>query len=552
MARAVGLELTPAHVRILSLEQAGKAMKILQFHQASIPAGEAPWEERAAAALKQAFADSKVPRSRVFAALDSGDAILREVSLPFKGDDQVRKTVRFEMESLIHNYTIEQLIVSHYKTGETDKGTLLLAAAVPKAVIEKRLKVYQDAGVDPVALDLDIAAVFNAMLRAGAIDSDEPLLIVHGTPKFTKLALVEGRRPRSIRTIRFSLQEGAAAAPPPPPAEAPLPAGGETIPEETDKLPVVVVADAEPVFVDLSADEQTALVGILSKEISRFLLANAAGSSPARILLSGDFGENGAAELLESATRIPVRSVDLAAAVDPDYKGDGPASRVAVPLGLALKGLGADAMGMDFRQEEFQYTKKFEAVKTTLLVTAELVIVFLAAIALHFYFKKKDFETGLKTVYNYQQALFQDTTGQTLQTPSSAYPRMSELYRQAIGGASADLPIKTSAREAWRDLFNALSRFQQKNGDKTLSDGTLFLELETIDIQNSTSPGNESLTMMMRGKIRNLEFAGLLKNEVRAVETFANADFVGSLPATAAGDAVQFTMKATKGGRQQN
>jgi Tfp pilus assembly PilM family ATPase len=548
MARAVGLELTPAHVRILSLEQAGKVLKILQFHQAAIPAGETPWEERAAAALKQAFVDTKLPRARVVAALDSGDAILREVSLPFKGDDQVRKTVRFEMESLIHNYTIEQLIVSHYKTGETDKGTLLLAAAVPKAVIEKRLKLYQEAGVDPVSLDLDIAAVFNAMLRAGAIDSDEPLLLVHGTPKFTKLVLIEARRPRSIRTIRFSLKESA-AAPPASPAAAPSRAEGPEG-QESDAVPVVVVAEAEPGFVDLSTDEQTALVGILSKEISRFLLATAASSSPARILLSGDFGENGAAELLESATRIPVKSVNLATAIDPDYQGGGPASRIAVPLGLALKGIGTDAMGMDFRQEEYQYTKKFEAVKTTLLVTIELVIVFLAAIALHFYFKKKDLETNLKTVYNYQQALFENATGQTLTVPSSAYPKMRELYQQALGGASADLPIKTSAREAWRDLFNALAKFQQKNGDKTLNDGTLFLELETIDIQNSTSPGNESLTMMMRGKIRNLEFAGLLKNEIRAMEPFANADFVGSLPPSAGGETYQFTMKSTRGGRQ--
>src|SRR5579862_608985 len=545
MSRAVGLELTPAHVRLLSLERAGKVPKILQFHQAAIPAGESPWEERAAATLKQAFIDARVPRARVVAALDSGDAILREVSLPFKGDDQIRKTVRFEMESLIHNYTIEQLIVSHYKTGETDKGTLLLAAAVPKSVIEKRLKLYQDAGVDPVALDLDIAAVFNAMLQAGAIDSDEPLLLVHGTPKFTKLALVEERRPRSIRTIRFSLQESAVPAPSPPAAAGPLPDSEEA--GATDPVPMVVLAEPEPGFVDLSPDEQTALVGILSKEISRFLLASAASSTPARILLSGDFGDNGAAELLETATRIPVKTVNLATAVDPDYQGGGPASRIAVPLGLALKGIGVDAMGMDFRQEEFQYTKKFEAVKTTLLVTVELIIVFLAAIALHFYFKKKDLETNLKSVYNYQQAVYENSTGKTLVVPSSAYPKMKELYLQSLGGASADLPIKTSAREAWRDLFNALARFQLKHGDKTLSDGTLYLELETIDIQNSTSPGSESLTMMMRGKIRNVEFAGLLKNEVRAMEPFANADFVGSLPAV--GDAYQFTMKSTKGVR---
>lgn len=550
MARSVGVELTPAHARILSLETAGKTAKILQFQQAPIPDGEAPWEERAAAALKAALSASRVSRGRFVASLDSGDAILREVSLPFKGDDQVRKTVRFEMESLIHNYTIEQLVVAHYKTGETDKGTLLLAAAVPKTVIEKRLKLYQSGGVDPVALDLDIAAVFNAMLHAGAIETDEPLLLVHGTPRFTKLMFIEGRRPRSIRTIRFSLKESApaAAAPSVLAAVTEPPELGSDLASEDDALPAIILDEDEPGFGGLSTDGQGALIGILSKEISRFLLASAASSSPARILLSGDFGDAGAAELLETATRIPVKTFDLAQAVDPTFAIEGPASALAVPLGLALKGAGVDAMGMDFRQEEFQYAKKFDAVKTTLLVTVELVIVFLAAVALHFYFKKKDLEAGLKTVYNYQQGLYENVTSETLTDPSSAYNRMSEKFRLAQGGAASGLPIKTSAREAWRELFGALQKFQQKNGDKTINDGTLFLEIESLDIQQSTTPGNETLTMMLRGRIRNLEFAGLLKNEVRATELFANADYVGALPQV--DNLYQFTMKATMGGRQ--
>ena len=57
------------------------------------------------------------------------------------------------------------------------------------------------------------------------------------------------------------------------------------------------------------------LIGILSKEISRFLLANASSASPAHILLSGDFEADGAATMLESATRIPVKTFDLAQAI---------------------------------------------------------------------------------------------------------------------------------------------------------------------------------------------------------------------------------------------
>lgn len=541
MARSVGVELTPAHVRILALEHGGKSTAIQLFHEAPIPAGETPWEERAAAALLEACAASKISKGRVVAALDSGDAILREVSLPFKDEAQIRKTVRFEMESLIHNYTIEQLVVSHYKTGETDKASLLLAAAVPKTVIEKRLQLFQGAGIDPVSLDLDVAAVFNAMLHAGAITTDEPLLLVHGTPKFTKLVFIEDRKPRSIRTIRFSMAASPEVASPVAAA-----AGGPLPAEE--HIPVIMLADGEADFASLPRDHQTALIGILSKEISRFLLASASSSSPAHILLSGDFEEDGAAAMLESATRIPVKTFDLAAAVDPSFKG-AKSARIAVALGLALKGVGIDALGMDFRQEEFQYTKRFEAIKTTLLVTVELVIVFLAAVALHFYFKKKDIEANLKTVLNYQQALYENVTNETLADPLMAYPKFSELYRLALASTGTDLPLKASAREAWRDLFGAIQRFQTKHGDKTLSEGTLFLEIDTLDIQQSTTPGNESFTMMMRGKIRNLEFAGLLKNEIRAVELFANADFVGSVPPIPDQNVHQFTLKATKGGR---
>jgi Tfp pilus assembly PilM family ATPase len=551
MARSVGVELTPAHVRILSLELAGKVSKILQFHEAPIPAGETPWEERAVAALRDACAESKVPKGRIIAALDSGDAILREVSLPFKGDDQIRKTVRFEMESLIHNYTIEQLIVSSYKTGETDKGSLLLAAAVPKVVIDKRLKLFQSAGVDPVALDLDVAAVFNAMLHAGAIATDEPLLLVHGTPKFTKLVFIEERKPRSIRTIRFSM----VGSPEPVTALAPA-AGGlpADAPTQTDEvIPIVMVSESDTVgatnFSQMSHEHQTALIGILSKEISRFLLANASSASPAHILLSGDFEEDGAATMLESATRIPVKTFDLAHAINPGSKDVGSSARIAVPLGLALKGVGIDALGMDFRQEEFQYTKRFEALKTTLLVTVELVIVFLAAIALHFYFKKKDLDANLKTVYNYQNAMYYNVTGDELKDATQAYPKFNELARLAGATDKTGLPLKASAREAWRDLYNALQRFQQNHGHKTLSEGTLYLKIESLDIQQSTTPGNESLTMMMRGQIRNLEFLGLLKNEIRAVELFSNVDQVGAAPPVEGG-LHQFTLRSTKGGKQ--
>lgn len=541
MARTVGIELTDASVRILALETSGRKSRILQFHQAPIPDGEGPWEERATAALKDALASSGISRGRIVAAIDSGDALLREVTLPFKGDDQIRKTVRFEMESLIHNYSIEQLVVAHYKTGETDKGSHLIAAAVPKETLGRRLKVFQDAGADPTAVDLDICAVFNAIKHAGGIDTDDPHLLIHGTSKFTKLVFIEGRQPRSIRTIRFSLPAGMPAG-----AKA---ATGPRPPDRPDEpLPVVILSDEEAErFADLDQDTKGALVEILSKEISRFLLGSAASASPSHILLSGDFEDEAAARMLEAATEIPVRTFNLLEAVEHDFgpQADPGSYPLAAPLGLALKGAGIDALGMDFRQDEFQYRKKFEAIKTTALVTIELVVVFLAAVALHFYFKKGELKRDTKYVLDQQVELHDRLTGETTVDPLSAYPKFKELANRAVTGGPTGLPLVASARAAWLDLFTAIQKFQQKAGNQQLGGGDLFLEIETLEIQQGTMAGNENLTLTMRGKIRNHEFAGVLRNEVRAVETFANADWLGPI-VPLEGGLYQFTIRATK------
>lgn len=534
MSRAVGIELTDSYVKLVSLDQAGKKHRIDHFHRAPIlDDPERPWEERAAAALRDAVAAARIPRNRVFVSLESGEAILREVSLPFKNEDQIRKTVRYELESLVHNYTIEELVVCHYKTGETDKGTHLLTAAVPKKVLEKYLKIFENAGIDPVAVDLDACAVYNAMHYAGAVDTDEPHLLIYGTPKFTKLILVEQRRPKAIRTIRFALP-APAKAPVRPEADFPAPPQEET---PSEGMPVVVLEEGEgPAFGRLDAETQGALIGILAKEISRFLLASDADASPSHILLSGEFEDPQAAALLETTTRMPVRTFNLLEAIDPatSTRPEAQSARLAAPIGLALKGVGVDAVGMDFRQEEYLYRKKFDVLKTTALVTLELVVVFLAAMALYLYFKGVDLGRDLKTLREHQEDLYADLyyslNGDEADDLSAPYGKMRDLeaeYRQKMG---ITLPIKTSAREAWRDLFGAIDTFRRTHETRRLGDGTLYLLMDNLTVQQTTRIGNQTMTMTLRGKIRNLEFLAALLKEVKKVKLFALADLVGQAP----------------------
>jgi Tfp pilus assembly PilM family ATPase len=476
------------------------------------------------------------------ACLDAGEAILREVSLPFKNEDQIRKTIRFELESQIHNYSIEQLVVAHYATGRTDKATHLLGAAVPKTAVARRLQVLEDGGAEPMWLDLDVAAAFNAMKDAGAIDTDAPHLLVFGTTKFTKLVFIEDRKPKSIRTIRFSLTGPAAE-------DIPVPAGAAADDGAPEPI-VIVMAEDAPRFHALDFDEEAWRMEILAKEISRFLLANAAGATPAHILLAGAFQDDQASQLLEAATHIPVRTVNLLDSYDhPFARPDAEVSaRLAVPLGLALKALETDALGLDFRQDEFSYKKKFDAIKGAALVTLELAVVLLAAVALHLHYQKTDLRAANAFVLDHHRVVCEDVTGQKVDDAATAYAKTRDYLARLEGPQGQGAPMDRSAREIWRDLFRALQAFQQKYGPQELGGASLYVDLEGLDIRQTTTPGNEGVEVLVRGKVRNLEFAGALKDEVRkAGDLFKDADYVGQL--AVAGDLYQFTLRAARSTR---
>ncbi|GEM_PF-1980582 len=539
MGRAVGVEINDSRVKIITVESTAKRTRILSYHEEGIPVDPAKnWDDLAQEALKQAFATSRASKGRVVASIDSGDALLRDVTLPFKEDDKIRKTIHAEVESLVHNYTIEDLIVDYFKTGETEKGSVLMAAAVPKPIVEKRLRLLSGAGVDPVALDLDVSALFNTFLNAGAIDTDDPLLILYGTPKFTKILLVENKRPTSIRTIRFSLPTTEQIA---HEKEERRQAAMWETKEVGHEIPIVVLEDTDHArFEDLDQESQNSLIGILAKEISRFLLANAASASPAQILISGEYETEEAAHLLEAATRIPVRTYNLLDVLEHPFKEGEPhiSAKLAVPLGLALKGCEVDVLGMDFRKDKFSYSKKFETVKTTALVTLELFIVLLATVALHFHFKARDFRTLERQVMEYQldayrAVLSQEELVETDKKEEELRPKKRDKEREEFLRASyrkmqdyttkmrRDLgdvhPLRDSAMEVWLVIGEATQAFfnaSAKAPPAKLGEADLWLWIEKITINRVQESGKVRIDVVLLGRAATIEQAELFANSL--------------------------------------
>src|SRR5688572_30113495 len=74
-------------------------------------------------AVEALFRETRASRSDVVLAWPAEQCILRELTVPFQKDDDIRKVVKFEIESHLHSHAIEDVVVDFVRTGTAPDGS---------------------------------------------------------------------------------------------------------------------------------------------------------------------------------------------------------------------------------------------------------------------------------------------------------------------------------------------------------------------------------------------------------------------------------------------
>src|SRR5436190_21661054 len=97
MPRAVGLDLGTRLLKLVELSGSAKSFKIHRIVVHPVPDGTGEEAETARVELlRTLFHDNKLAKDDVCAAFDAGSTVFRDVSVPFREDDQIQRVVRFE------------------------------------------------------------------------------------------------------------------------------------------------------------------------------------------------------------------------------------------------------------------------------------------------------------------------------------------------------------------------------------------------------------------------------------------------------------------------
>jgi len=502
MAKAVGLEIHERGVRAVEVTGSGKNLKVGRYTERDVtPRGGAPDPEELHAALAEIF--KHYSKHHVIASLEASDTVVREIPVPFKSDDQIKKVVKYEAEHHLHNCDADDVVVQYAKVGESSEGTNLLVFAVRKDVIGRRIAFTRGAGVEPLAMDLDALAYFGAVKAAGLIDDSPTCVLLDIGHRTTGMVFVVDGTVRALRSVRLgvdSITHGMAR-------EMEIDAG-----EADEKVKEIADEEGSDLFVPLdpgAAKPETAkghaelerdvfnqkrdeFAGRLKREYVRSVAALRGGASPARVLATGPgLSVPGLLELLTERLGIPVEPFRPSESFS--CKLNGQTERFdesgAVALGLALKGVGHDALELDFRQEELRVANKFELLKNSLAVTVTLLFFGLLAFSGHCVYKMRQlehdrFEPIVDSAYkpfadvvaaynglgNMIEARHQvDPNGVERGGPKpeavrrflQALDRMKRNLHTIVGDAKG-LPQITSALQVWNDIFTTVGKLHEQ------------------------------------------------------------------------------------------
>lgn len=421
--------------------------------------------------IQRILAERNLRGADVVVAANTKDCVIREITVPFVRDEQLRKTIPFEAENYFHAFDAEEVVLEYVKIDETEGKSRLILMALKNSIISDRLEFLKRGGCDPISMDLDAAALVNAYAATPYFDEERSALLIDMGASSAEIVLVEQGRLKKVRSLRLGTQLPGADRMIAEPAAAGESsdgdgetadageAGGFLSDEDSLEVRFKEIEEAlgrlEPISsdsqgvepgVDLdegSEESDTPIAVVGDEEYSRLRgivkeglgekagetadpesapTENADGDSVAPAFPGALEGDTGAGldyreylerigieiqrtfattklaspiELIcltggmggrEDARRYFSEEFDVDAVMmdfgdtlpsdlEPDTMGE-VSSEGAVAVGLALKGMEQDRVGIDFRKGAFRYEHRFERLKLPLLLASVLCLVF--------------------------------------------------------------------------------------------------------------------------------------------------------------------------------
>lgn len=399
MARSCGLRIGPRRFELVVLDGSAKKHKVVATRTGDFPrpvgddAGANP-ADLAVRTLKEALKEVAIPRDNLGVAIDSGLAAFRMLKMPFADRAKIEQVLKFEVESLLPQWNIDDVVVDFHTLDSTGDSSELLVTAVQKSDLQRAITLCERGGVEPLEAEIETTAMINAALASSLCTADTAQLLVHVGEHSTSVVVIDGGKTREMRAIHIGALSHEIVQIPEKDAKA----GEEGADKNGEKKVEAVPPSGTWLDTPLDPDElqrrleQT--IKRIRRELGRTLSATRTTHPIQGIYVCG---QEVPGLVGSSILDLPVNRLEIGVEGAPAGED---AARCYVAYGVALRQLGGGVLKPSLRREELRYSGAFERIELPLAVVCLLVITLLSVWNIFLFKETKEVDAKLATWRN--------------------------------------------------------------------------------------------------------------------------------------------------------
>ncbi|MEM7165680.1 MAG: hypothetical protein AAF581_09460 [Planctomycetota bacterium] len=202
MSRYAGLEIDQDSIRLAIFEGSPKKFALVEFiDEEIIAASDEERREMISGILTDHLSRKENRGMDVICGLDSRNAMLREISVPYAKDEMIAKTIRFEAESYLHSHAIEDVVIEYLKCAETEGTSRLIICAVLKEVLESYFEDLKAINIDPSLVEIDATALATTFANTPLYSGEQNVLLLEVEENYSRMVFLERDRITKIRSV---------------------------------------------------------------------------------------------------------------------------------------------------------------------------------------------------------------------------------------------------------------------------------------------------------------------------------------------------------------
>lgn len=195
-----GLDIGTHSAKVVELAREGKKLRLVASGVVASPPGaiESNSERdlaKVSEVVKKLVSDTKISKKQVVFALPEQLVYTRVIAFPPLSEEEVNSAIEWQVEGYIP-IPKKDAVLDWEIIARNDKNVQVLLVATPKTLVGKYMKVVEDAGLTPLAVETELIALTRAIAPV-----DRTALIIDFGATSTDLAVAVNRQLMFARSI---------------------------------------------------------------------------------------------------------------------------------------------------------------------------------------------------------------------------------------------------------------------------------------------------------------------------------------------------------------